>query len=321
MMGWNYVDALLVLTVLLSAWNGWQRGFIIASLSLLSWAASLLLALRFYQPLSQRIAPRAGWPEIWDRPIAFVLAAMLGGMFINLAGHLLLRRVPQAMHRRPFNRTLGLLPGLAAGLLSAAIGAALLLALPLPATLRAAVQASTVAQRLAAQTQRFAFALVPVFGDPASQTLNTLTIRPGSDEMVKLPFTVEDAGPAPRIEAEMLALINQERATAGLAPLSADPALAEVARRHSTDMFARGYFAHTSPEGTSPFDRIAAADIAFRTAGENLALAPTLALVHSGLMSSPGHRANILHPDFGRAGIGIVDGGLRGLMVTQLFRD
>jgi uncharacterized protein YkwD len=36
---------------------------------------------------------------------------------------------------------------------------------------------------------------------------------------------------------------------------------------------------------------------------------------------SSGHRENILHPQFGRAGIGIMDGGTRGLMVTQNFRN
>ncbi|MGI8734206.1 MAG: CAP domain-containing protein [Pyrinomonadaceae bacterium] len=38
-------------------------------------------------------------------------------------------------------------------------------------------------------------------------------------------------------------------------------------------------------------------------------------------MNSPGHRANILTKDFGRVGIGIMDGGVRGLMVTQNFRN
>jgi uncharacterized protein YkwD len=86
-------------------------------------------------------------------------------------------------------------------------------------------------------------------------------------------------------------------------------------------MFARGYFAHETPEGESPFDRFNKAGITYRTAGENLALAPTLSLAHTGLMNSPGHRANILNPEFGRVGIGIIDGGLHGLMVTQDFRD
>jgi uncharacterized protein YkwD len=63
------------------------------------------------------------------------------------------------------------------------------------------------------------------------------------------------------------------------------------------------------------------AHVRYLTAGENLALAPTLQVAHNGLMNSPGHRANILHPQFGHLGIGIMDGGIRGLMVSQEFRE
>jgi uncharacterized protein YkwD len=86
-------------------------------------------------------------------------------------------------------------------------------------------------------------------------------------------------------------------------------------------MFARGYFAHISPEGTTPADRVKAANIRFLITGENLALGPTLKICHTGLMNSPGHRANILHKSYGRVGIGIMDGGLRGLMITQEFKN
>jgi uncharacterized protein YkwD len=63
------------------------------------------------------------------------------------------------------------------------------------------------------------------------------------------------------------------------------------------------------------------ADIHFLTAGENLALAKTLNIAHTGLMNSSGHRANILNKSFGRVGIGIIDGGLYGLMISQEFRN
>jgi uncharacterized protein YkwD len=119
----------------------------------------------------------------------------------------------------------------------------------------------------------------------------------------------------------MLGLVNQDRQAQGLQPLAPDPELTEVARRHSADMFARGYFAHETPDGLTPFDRMRAADVRFLIAGENLALAPTVSVAHTGLMNSPGHRANILRPQFGRVGIGIMDGGVRGLMVSQEFRN
>jgi uncharacterized protein YkwD len=97
--------------------------------------------------------------------------------------------------------------------------------------------------------------------------------------------------------------------------------LTAVARQHSADMLARGYFSHYSPEGKTALDRLRAQRIAFLIAGENLALAPTVTVAHTGLMHSPGHRANILRPQFGKVGIGILDAGRHGIMVTQNFSN
>jgi uncharacterized protein YkwD len=119
----------------------------------------------------------------------------------------------------------------------------------------------------------------------------------------------------------MLTLINKERAKEGLAPLKADPEQTVVGRAHSKDMFTRGYFAHVNPDGKNPFDRMKEANVKFHSAGENLALAQTLEIAHKNLMNSPGHRANIMNPAFGRVGIGILDGGFYGLMISQEFRN
>jgi uncharacterized protein YkwD len=86
-------------------------------------------------------------------------------------------------------------------------------------------------------------------------------------------------------------------------------------------MFARGYFSHVTPDGKTLVDRVRAGKVSFLTAGENLALGPTLPICHEGLMNSPGHKANILHKDYGRLGVGVLDGGKYGLMITQNFRN
>ena len=319
----NIVDILLILLVLLSIAHGWRRGFILGLLDLLRWIGSLLLGLRYYQHVARWLGPRVNWPEVWDQPVAFLLTAATAGILIQLLGHVLLRRLPPEIHERRSNRLLGIVPGFVNGLIVAAIAAPLLMALPLPDGLRSPTRESAMANRLATLTGRIETAITPIFDEAIRQTLNMLTIRPEpeSGEIVNLPYTVANPQPRPVLEAQMLVLVNQERAKAGLKPLAPDPALTEVARRHSTDMFGRGYFSHVTPEGWSPFDRIRAAGIPFLTAGENLALAPTLSIAHTGLMNSPGHRANILRPQFGRVGIGIMDSGLRGLMVTQNFRN
>ena len=318
----NPIDILLVIVILLSVLNGYRRGFVHGVLDLAGWVLSLIAGLRYYQPLAQWFGPRIDtWSEVWDQPIAFVLIAIFVGVLVHAIGYALLRRLPEDIDERQTNQIFGLIPGFVNGLIIVAILSALLLAIPLSEGLSERTRDSAIVNRLAVYAERLEGQLRPVFGEAIARTMNLLTIRPDSDEKVTLPFKVENPRPRPDLEKQMLDLVNQERQAAGLNPLAPDPELTQVARQHSTDMFARGYFAHDTPEGLTPFDRMNKAGVRFLTAGENLALAPTLPLAHTGLMNSPGHRANILRPQFGRVGIGVMDGGMRGLMVSQEFRN
>jgi uncharacterized protein YkwD len=317
----NAIDIVLVILVLLSVYNGYRRGFIGGMVDLLGWALALVAGLRFYEPLARYIGPRVDfWSESDDQAVAFILIVTLVVIVIQLVAHLAFAR-SKDIHERPSNRTLGILPGLANGLITAAIVSALLLAVPLNESIRERARESVLVNRLAVYAEQLEARLHPILAEPIARRLNLLTVQPESHERVTLPFKVETTRPRPELETRMLELVNRERVAAGLQPLTADPELTEVARKHSADMFARGYFAHETPEDRDPFDRMREAKVNFLTAGENLALAPTVQLAHSGLMNSPGHRANILRPQFGRVGIGIMDGGIRGLMVTQNFRN
>jgi len=199
--------------------------------------------------------------------------------------------------------------------------AALLLALPLQDNITKETRDSQFAGKLAMQAEWVNRKLAPVFDQAVRQTMNSLTVHPKSDEKIPLSFKYDKAAVRPFLEIKMLEMVNRERAKEGLKPLKADPELARVARVHSDDMFRRGYFAHVNPDGKDPFDRMKAAGVKFLAAGENLALAQTLEIAHTNLMNSPGHRANIMSPNFGRLGIGIMDGGFYGLMISQEFRD
>jgi uncharacterized YkwD family protein len=120
-------------------------------------------------------------------------------------------------------------------------------------------------------------------------------------------------------EQQMVDLVNQERTSRGLKALTVDMRLVKLARMKSQDMIDKGYFDHNSPTYGSPFDMMKNAGITYRTAGENLAGHRTVQGAHTGLMNSPGHRANILNANFTHIGIGIVDGGRYGKMFTQHF--
>jgi len=317
----NYIDLIFVFIILSSVYTGWRRGFILGILDLVRWIGSLLIGLRFYPYLSNWLSQNVDWSPVWIPPISFFIVTILASIIIQYVGVLILRKLPPDIHFRKSNQVLGLIPGFVNGIITAAILAIFLLAIPLPDGIGTEAQESKIATRFASVADRLESALAPVFADAANRTLTKLTVEPESEQMIKLPYKVATSKPRPDLEAEMLQLVNEERAANGLEPLAADTALTRVARLHSADMFRRGYFSHYTPEGKDPFDRIRRHKIRFLAAGENLALAPTLDIAHEGLMNSPGHRANILQKRFGRVGIGVMEGGFHRLMITQNFRN
>ncbi|MEE4590390.1 CAP domain-containing protein [Streptomyces sp. DSM 41524] len=123
-----------------------------------------------------------------------------------------------------------------------------------------------------------------------------------------------------RLASEVIALTNAERAAARLAPLAPDPRLTAAAQAHSDDMVARDFYSHTGPEGHQPWDRARAAGATHRGIGENIACGQrSPEEVVRGWMNSPGHRANILKPDFTHIGVGHATGSRAGTYWTQVF--
>ncbi len=122
----------------------------------------------------------------------------------------------------------------------------------------------------------------------------------------------------PAAEAELTSLLNQQRIRAGLHRVILDPRLTAVARSHSRDMYESGYFGHVSPQGLDSFDRLSVARIRYVVAGENLAIGPSARQVQEQMLSSPSHHANIMRPEYCRAGVGVYEGPY-GLIVTEVF--
>ena len=109
-------------------------------------------------------------------------------------------------------------------------------------------------------------------------------------------------------EQEVFRLVNQERTSRGLRPLTLNSRLTEVARLKSMDMRDNNYFGHNSPTYGTPEQMLARFGIS-GYAGENIAAGyATPQAVMNGWMNSPGHRSNILNPNAREIGVGYVAG-------------
>lgn len=317
----NLVDALLVVVVLLSAWAGVRRGFVLATFQLATLAASLVAAYVGYPFVAAWLGENLPQLGVWAPPAGFLGLFVLVHLVVGALAHRIALGFSPRLHANRANRTLGVIPGLGNGLINALLVSMIVGTAPLSEDLGAAARDSELAGRLSEPAGWVEAQLMPVFDPAIRRTLQSFTVPPESHRSVALHFPVKQAQPRPDLEARMLDLLNAERAKQHLPPLAADPEMAQVARAHSRDMFARGYFSHVMPEGKDLAARVKDAHLRYLVAGENLAYAHTLQTAHQGLMNSPGHRANILRPQFGRVGIGVLDGGMHGLMVTQNFRN
>lgn len=106
---------------------------------------------------------------------------------------------------------------------------------------------------------------------------------------------------------------NSERAKAGVAPLKIDERLGAAATSKARHMFNQQYWAHTAPDGTTPWDWLREASYRYSYAGENLAKGfRTSSALTAAWMNSPEHRDNMLNPNYEDVGFAVIEGQLNG---------
>ena len=122
---------------------------------------------------------------------------------------------------------------------------------------------------------------------------------------------------------QLLVLTNQQRQQNNLPPLTLDERLDQAAIGKATDMFAKDYWAHLAPDGTTPWVFIKQAGYNYVYAGENLARGYTTSTdVVNAWMASPSHRENMLSNHYQNVGYGVLAGNLGGedtVLVVEMF--
>jgi uncharacterized protein YkwD len=155
---------------------------------------------------------------------------------------------------------------------------------------------------------KLAFILVAV-GLAALQSQNAQPALSPDDKPV---FKTEVA------EKEIFDQLNHERNEAGLPALVWNDLVAKAARRHAEALLENQQLSHQFPGEPSLPERIGATGVRFTLAAENVARTGYMEDVHPALMSSPGHRANILSSQYNAVGIGLVERESK-IYVTQDF--
>ena len=128
-----------------------------------------------------------------------------------------------------------------------------------------------------------------------------------------------------QVEQAIFNKVNEERAKAGVSPLSYNSTMEKYARIKSQDMGDNNYFSHADLSGNYITSKMKADGVSYKAWGENIAyiggITDPTALANKFMenwMNSEGHRKNILSTNFDSIGIGVYQSGNR-VYATQEF--
>ena len=310
----------LIVAILSGITIGYLAGFIRIIFLLIKIAAALAAAFLIYSSVADVISNNFSSIAEWPQAIAFVTIFILCFILFHLLFIPVARRTVK-FNKTILNKTGGAIAGLSVAIIAMLFFIQLTDVIAVPKNIEDEIKERGIADAITQHVEIINDKFIPLFQQQPTQVMALPNPGLPSEAGITLPYVTSDFEVRHDLEAAMLELVNAERNKYGLKSLHADGALAVAANQHAADMFARGYFSHNTPDGIDPFQRLRKLKISYLYAGENLAMAPTLLKAHEGLMKSPGHRANILNPYYGRIGIGILDGGVYGLLITQEFRD
>ncbi len=313
------IDVLIILVLLAYAAFGYRRGFIAGTVELVGLLLGLSIAFVLSRPLGGLVAEYVRLPRGLVDLGAFLTIWTLVEFVIAFGWKKLSSRVPKDLSEHPVNRLVGIAPALLKGIALVVIVLLIIATAPIPSAAKEPFTESRFGRTFLALGTTFQQQVNGLFGQALRDTLAFKTVKTESNDTSELGFTDASTEECLADGRALFEDANAERAERGLGRLGWDDSLRAVGLAHSRDMLARGYFSHVNPDGKDPFDRMAGAGITYTVAGENLAFAPNPEIAHTGLMNSPGHRANILKPGFTRLGIGCADAGIRGKMFSQEF--
>lgn len=317
----NWIDLIIIIFVLSLVIGSLDKGFLINLIDLLGFLISFLAALKLYPFLAHLLVLNFALPQGIAKVFSFIILGFTAETIFFLLIRVFYKLIPKRIINSFLNKIFGPVPALANALVITTFLLTLVVAVPVNPQIKKAIFSSKIGNQLVTYTQLLERELSAVFGEAVLDTLSFVTIPPSSSERVNLQFTLQETSIDETAETAMFKLINQERQKRKLPILSSSDKLKEIARSYGKEMFSKGYFSHISKDGETPFERLEKNGVVFYAAGENLAFAPTVELAHQGLMQSEGHRANILSAEFGKVGIGIIDGGVFGKMFVQEFTD
>jgi len=324
----NWIDLIIIFYLLIHLLGGMRKGLFSILVSLISLVSALIIAFFTYTYSAAFFIENFDIDKSYANILGFFANVFIVKIIIFLVVYKILSGITSPITNSFLNRLAGGLVLFIYGLTIVFLIFSITLSFSLPDFMNKQICSSTAGKFIESDPLKLNNKFKNIFGDVLKTTIEKfdfLTVETGENKKIDLNLKISDLEIDEQMEIDMLEMINYERFLMGRDLLIVDEKAREAARKHGRDMFENGYFSHEDLNGGNHSDRMKETGTEFMMSGENLALSQDLKSAHEGLMNSPGHKENILHPFFHRVGIGVIrgaiDGEEYGIIFVQNFAD
>lgn len=317
----NWVDLVILVVLAYFLYQGFANGFWSILVDFVSFFGALLIALKTYKFAASFFVDNFSFTRSLANAFGYLATAIIAEIIISLLFGYLVGKLPKGVLKNKINRILGIALSFGQGIILIVFVLTFAIILPINPAIKGDISNSRIGGFIVNETTGIKKVINDVFGGAINDSLTYLTVEPASHESLAIDSGTLNLSVDNASETKMFQLVNEERTSRGINALAIDERLVKIARDYATLMWNQHFFGHYDKEGHDISYRLEKAGISYQVAGENLALAPTVDIAETGLMNSPGHRANILDKDFHHVGIGVIDNGYYGKMFVQEFTN
>ena len=193
-LGFNWLDVIMVIIFGFYIYEGYQLGFILSLFDFLSFALSFIVALKWYDFVGTVLVKLFNMPIGFAHAIGFFILALIVEVITNLLLRQLVYKrlvpIPGTNLRfdtfRKVDHYLGAIPGAVSALILISFLLTLIVALPSSPLFKQLVTNSRLGSLLVSKTAIFEGDINGVFGDALHETMNFMTVEPKSNETIVL---------------------------------------------------------------------------------------------------------------------------------------
>src|SRR5690348_2838900 len=132
----NWIDWVIVAVLAYYALQGWETGFADLGLNFVSFLISLILAVKFHQPVGNFLTEKFGVPEMWTSVLGYIIVGFIAEGILSQIAQLVILKVPKKLISSKWNKLLGIGISIFNGIVVIAFFLLVIMALPLRGTIK-----------------------------------------------------------------------------------------------------------------------------------------------------------------------------------------